>query len=136
MPRVSAFERDLRAAFPDVTDESIKLAVAICNGSIDNDTLKAIPAVVALRAECFGMPSRHHASMVALDSLLGTHGVEHLGYVDMFDGPPIEYLNTGDSYVATVVWYRDASKHYTWRVQCYADAVEWCERKGISLEAY
>lgn len=132
MPRQTAFERDLRASdiVRDMSEENIKLAVAIANRTIGNATLKAIPAVKALIDGCYGTPSRHHASMVALDSLLDTHGIEHIGEVDMRDGPPIEYLNTGDSYTATVVWYRDTGKY---RVQCYADAVEWCERRRITI---
>lgn len=44
----------------------------------------------------------------ALDVLLGTAGVEPLGPISAFRGPPYEYLNAGDTYVATLIFSRDA----------------------------
>ncbi len=128
MVRVSAFERDLRAAFRDATDETIRQVVALCNGTATRTEIDAVPAVEALIRQCYNPPSRHHKVMTALDSLLETHGCEYLGEVHMHDGPPVEYLNTGDPYVATIVWYRDSGK---FKVQGWGDALEWCERHGV-----
>jgi hypothetical protein len=65
----------------------------------------------------------------AIDGVLGTYGVEALGDVDMetmedvdmHDGPPFQYCNTGDSYAATLVYHRDAD---CIRIECWADLVE------------
>lgn len=129
MPRVTKFETDLRAAFRNVDPANITLALLLINDRMSDDDLDSMPAVSELRRQCYNEPSKHHKVMTALDSLFDTCGVEHIGEVHMHDGPPIEYLNTGDSYAATVVWYRDLGK---FRVQCYADAVEWCERRNIA----
>lgn len=129
MPRVTKLELALREAFSRAPTENVDLALALIQGRYSDEQLDAIPAVVALRHSCYSEPWQHHKLMTALDSLLETHGCEYIGEVHMHDGPPVEYLNVGDSYTATVVWYRDLC---TFRVQCFADAVEWCERRHIT----
>lgn len=42
----------------------------------------------------------------AIDVLLGTNGVEPLGYVRMREGPPYEYCSAGDPYTVTLVYKR------------------------------
>lgn len=57
----------------------------------------------------------------ALDVLLGTHGVESLGPLDMRDGPPYEYCNAGDPYVTTLIYTRATD---TLRIGCWGDIAE------------
>jgi hypothetical protein len=122
-----AFERDLHLAFGRHVDEaSIALALDLVRGHIDPRETKAGEARYR---ECYHPPSHHDMLMHALNAALETHGLEYIGEVDMHDGPPVEYLNAGDSYAVTLVWYRDTDR---FRVQDYATAVEWCERKGLT----
>lgn len=57
----------------------------------------------------------------AIDELLETCGVEALGPVDMHAGPPYEYCNAGDPYVATLIYTRDTD---TLRVGSWGDIAE------------
>lgn len=57
----------------------------------------------------------------AIDEILGTFGVEPLGPVDMRDGPPFEYCNTGDSYAATIIYSRESD---TLRIGSWGDIAE------------
>ena len=134
MARVTKFETALRQAFPNVQSENVDLALRLIRGDYSNAELEAVPAVADLISRCYGRPSRHHAVMTALNALLETYGCEYLGHVHMTDGPPVEYLNVGDAYTATLVWYRDLTGRNQWRVQGYADAVEWCERRAVRLD--
>jgi hypothetical protein len=85
-----------------------------------------VDAAMRLERQCFNPPSQHYLAMTALDALLGTHGVEYIGEVDMRDGPPVEYLNTGDTYAPTLIWYRDRVR--PWDVQSWGDVAERLER--------
>ena len=50
---------------------------------------------------------RTTVALHAMDEVLGTHGVEGLGPPSGSSfAPPYEYLNTGDSYTATLVYRR------------------------------
>ena len=125
--RVSKFETSLRAAFPDVHRVKVDVALAMIDAHHRNDRealdnlLNGIEAVDLLRRQCFNPPGRHYALMTALNALLGTHGSEPLGEVHMCYGPPFEYLNVGDPYIPTLVYYRSSGRFY---VRCYGDIVE------------
>ena len=121
MARVTKLETDLRRAFPNVDDKGIALALRLMRGKLENHELEAIPAVRRRIDECDHRPSRHDVTMHALNDILETHGVESLGGVHVYDGAPFEYLNVGDAYTATVVWYRSSGRYY---VRCYGDIVE------------
>lgn len=119
MPRTSKFETDLRAAFERYARSPADIDTALEVIRADyrhNDWLLEIGHKVGLP----GARPRHyrnqrHLKLDILDSLLGTHGVETLG-----DGR-WEYLNTGDSYAHTLVWYRSSGRFY---MRCWADIVE------------
>ncbi len=130
MPRKTRFETDLRAAFSrHVSTESLDFALALIAGRAEP---LDVPAAAQLERQCYNPPGHHHLLMTALNSLLGTHGCETVGPVDMRNGPPVEYLNAGDTYSTTLLWFRDLdSGRGRFRIGCMADAVEWCERKGI-----
>jgi hypothetical protein len=53
---------------------------------------------------CYNMPSSQDMRMEAINEAMGGYGVESIGDFDIF--PPrvhLEYVNTGDTYSATVV---------------------------------
>ena len=68
---------------------------------------------------CYGRPSLVQMKLEAADELLEGFGVECAGEVDMRDGPPLEYVNMGDSYDLTLCRF-DGS----WRVCSMGDIVE------------
>src|SRR4051812_21697573 len=123
---MTKFEQRLRAAFERTAgDANCTKALAIIRGELDPRT---VDAAQQLERQCYNPPGQHYLAMTALDSLLGTHGVETLGDVDMRDGPPVEYLNTGDTYAATLVWYRDRVR--PWSVESWGDVAERMERSN------
>lgn len=125
MPRKTKFELSLRAAFErTVGPDAVTQALGVIAGDIDPRT---VPAAAELERQCYNPPGRHYLMMTALDSLLGTCGVEYLGEVNMYDGPPVEYLNAGYSYADTLVWFRSSGRFY---VKSWGDVAEanpqWC----------
>lgn len=120
---MTKFERDLRAAFErTVGANACTQALAIIRGG----NPWAVKAAQDAERQSYHPRGRHAAVMTALDALLGTHGVESLGDVDMRGGPPVEYLNTGDTYAATLVWYRDRAR--PWAIESWGDVAERLER--------
>lgn len=63
----------------------------------------------------------------AIDCIMDTYGVEALGECsdDGRQGPPFEYMNTGDSYVLTLVYDRIKDKLF---ISSWGDVVE---REGL-----
>lgn len=118
---MTKFEQALRAAFERTAGEgNVTTALRLIRGEID--PLDVSPSASKLEAQSYHPQDKHTLVMVALDDLLATHGVESLGDVDMHDGPPVEYLNTGDTYAATLVWYRDRVR--PWAVESWGDVAE------------
>lgn len=120
------WEKDLHAAFDHTaTRENVLTARKLIKDIAD--PLLVSQAARDLHWRCHNPPSHHYLLMTALNDLLGTHGVEYIGSAHTTNGPPVEYLNTGDTYAATVVYYRDSGK---FKVQGYDEAVAWCEKHG------
>lgn len=116
----SKFERRFRAFLAhNATPENVDLAVAILRGKADPCL---VPAAERHRLQCFNPPDRHTLVMIALDAIAGTCGVEYIGPVDMRRGPPLEYLNTGDTYAETLLWFRDFAN--PWRMGSWGDYAE------------
>jgi hypothetical protein len=140
MARTTKFALALHAAF-DRTAAGAAVAQALsliaCYKRSDADDFRAAVMMFAAaqrrERECYNPPSKHDLLMTVLDDLLGTCGVEFIGPVNMRSGPPVEYLNVGDSYAATLTWSRDTD---SFRVECMADALERCERKGLISRDY
>ena len=61
-------------------------------------------------AECYNLPSTSDIRMHVLDALAGTHGVESF---DTHKGMCM-YLNTGDTYTATLVFFQGKYSVATW----------------------
>lgn len=68
-------------------------------------------------------PSLVETKLEAADELLEGFGVECAGEVDMRDGPPLEYVNMGDTYDLTLCRFNGS-----WRVCSMGDIVERHER--------
>lgn len=125
--RVSKFETAFLDAFDSVDPLLRAVALDLVNAhnrrdyATRNNILDNIKAVQELRRQCFNPPGRQYELMTALNALLETHGSEPLGEVHMFNGPPFEYLNVGDAYTPTLVYYRSSGRFY---VRCYGDIVQ------------
>lgn len=55
---------------------------------------------------CWAVPSRPEIKMRMADEIIGGFGVEGAGEVDMHYGPPLEYVNLGDTYDMTLCRFR------------------------------
>jgi len=64
--------------------------------------------------------------MEALDTVARTHGVES---AQSTDGEYVEYLNTGETYANTLIYWRGR-----YRVQSLGDFVETMERQGAHFD--
>jgi hypothetical protein len=131
MPNVNLpkFELDFREAFSrKILPENLDTALALICERVE--PLDVSEAARKLEQQCHCPPGYHRLKMVALDDLLGTFGVEHLGEVDTRLGPTLEYLNVGDCYTLTLTWSRGTGQY---RIECYADAIERLERQGVRL---
>lgn len=79
--------------------------------------------------KCFHRPNLQELALHAIDALVGTSGVEAI-YHDDWGDPTFEYLNTGDTYAATLlVSDGDAV------IGCWGDVVEALE-SGSSWDDY
>lgn len=76
---------------------------------MDRCQLDALPTP-AMLAHTYNPPATSHLRLCILDGLAGTHGVESFetkyGWCD--------YLNTGDSYAPTLVWFRGRYQVASW----------------------
>ena len=76
--------------------------------------------------ECYHHPKRYDVRMHVLDSLGHTCGLEGM---ESTSGEFADYLNTGDSYAPTVIFWRGQ-----YRVQSVGDFVETMERQGVRFK--
>jgi len=123
----------LVATFRNLTREQANLMRQIAHASDDATKLanlieRYVPITHAYARRCHSDPYdsrmwRATMTLHALDQLLGTYGVEAITRRDdsPFRGPSHEYLNAGDTYATTLVYYRDAD---ALRVGCWGDIVE------------
>jgi hypothetical protein len=81
------------------------------------------PAGKSRIAECCYHPACYDIRMHVLDFIAGCHGVEYVASdKDTFTtASGFDYLNVGDSYVATIVRSRETGNY---RVACIGDIVE------------
>ena len=101
------------------TDEQADFIIKICQLAdarykLQDFIFENCPATHAYASKCYNDPFnsdswRRVLILHAIDQVMETYGVEPLGEVEM-DGPPYEYLNTGDSYVTTLIYDRDRDK--------------------------
>lgn len=122
-----------------ITEDEAKLVKQLCSLADDRDALEALiaekcPATDAYARSCYNSPWtsgmwRRTMILHAIDKIVDTCGVEPLGPMNdhrVGYAPPYEYLNTGDSYAATLIykratdnlfigdWGSIAEKHANW----------------------
>lgn len=73
----------------------------------DIDKLREFLRVVAPQVRLTWREDGVALALGAINDLLDMNGVESLGPVDMYEGPPFMYLNAGDPYRATMIYDRD-----------------------------
>jgi hypothetical protein len=104
-----------------ISPEEAKLIRKIAAVADDGEELKAlidasVPATSNYVRSMFSDPYRSRlwrttVALHAMNDVMRTHGVEGLGPPRSGDyAPPYEYLNTGDTYAATLVYDRDRDR--------------------------
>ena len=90
------------------------------------------PKTAAWVRSCYHMPSLHGVKMSCLNELLGTHGIEFINLEpgNYTDPNGIEYLNMGDTYRDTLIFFNGK-----YRIASYGDVLEAWERKHGSVES-
>lgn len=85
------------------------------------------PVGAARIAECHHMPAWHDIRLTVLNSIdPGLHGVE---YCETVNGAYADYLNTGDTYADTVIFWCGS-----YRVQSLGDFIETMERNSVKFK--
>lgn len=86
--------------------------------------LRELPAGAARIHECHHAPKWWDVRMHCLNAIDdGLHGLES---VQSVNGAYAEYLNTGDTYAPTLIYWRGA-----YRVQSIGDFIETMERQSV-----
>ena len=76
--------------------------------------------------ECYNPPKTYDLRLHVLDALdSGLYGVEA---VESTGGEYADYLNTGDSYAPTIIYWRGR-----YRVQSLGDFIETMQRQGVQF---
>lgn len=112
MPSIKTLEQ----AFPDNAREARAVL------KMSREGLELHPIGAARIKQCYHAPMTWDLRMSILDSIGGFYGVESL---EGTRGEWAEYLNTGDMYACTIIYWRGR-----YRVQSLGDFIETQERKG------
>lgn len=92
--------------------------------TMSHAALSEHPAGKARIRECSNFPGWLNVRLTALNSIdPGLYGIES---VQSASGEHAEYLNTGDTYAPTLIYWRGF-----YRVQSLGDFVETMERQGV-----
>jgi hypothetical protein len=115
-PSVKTLTADFRLS-PDEAKLIRKIAAAADDGEELKKVVDArVPATSSYVRSLYSDPYRSRlwrttVALHAMNEVMGTHGVESLGPPRSGDyAPPYEYLNTGDSYGATLVYDRNGDR--------------------------
>jgi hypothetical protein len=102
-----------------------KLAKSIL--TMRQSELRVHPVGAARIAECYSMPKWCDIRMTILNSIDdGLHGVESC---EAANGEYCDYLNPGDSYAPTVIFWRG-----NYRVQSLGGFIETMERQSVTFK--
>ncbi len=91
---------------------------------------KEYPAVRAWVSKCYNEPNRVEQILCAVDSVLGTHGVECI-FKRGGIRPLLDYCNTGETYNATIAYRHDTCNFV---ITSWGDFVETYERRHGRLD--
>lgn len=109
--------KTLTAVFDDQAGDARKIL------EMTHYELTLTDAGAARIKECYNPPEWYDVRLCVLDSLGKSFGVEGIQFND---GSWITYLNTGDTYSATLIYYKGK-----YIVTSWGDLVEYLERKHI-----
>jgi len=105
-------------------DRDTAIAVrGVLDGSI---SYHKIPGVTAWFHRFNYPPKTYQCKLEAINILIGGHGVEGFPDPDDMTASGLEYVNMGDTYTTTVVYWKGRFMITTW-----GDVVEGLERQGI-----
>jgi len=89
--------------------------------------LRKLPAAMARIAECYHFPKWYDIRLTCLDAIEpGLYGIESC---ETTTGEYADYLNTGDTYAPTLIYWRGA-----YRVQSVGDFIETMERNSVRFK--
>lgn len=86
--------------------------------------LRQLPAAQARIGECYKPPKKYDVRMHCLNAI--DSGLFGLEAIEFSNGEHADYLNTGDFYADTLLYWRGS-----YRVQSVVDFVETMERRGM-----
>ena len=92
LPSIKTLER----AFPGKGKELRRLLES-------EAAVRAHAAAIELARQCFSPPSLRYSRMHALNDVAECYGVEYVAPGNNARSPGFEYLNTGDTYCATII---------------------------------
>lgn len=115
------------AAAMNCSLENAKIARALMKGEIRVTGNPAFPATNKWIADCHNKPRRIDLILSALDECLECSGVEAFRSGNDTQSAIAEYLNTGDTYTATILFRHDTG---TFRLTSWGD---FFERNGKRL---
>ena len=105
-------------------DRQIAIVVrGVLDGSI---SYHKIPGVSEWYRRFHHPPKTYQCKLEAINELIGGHGVEGFPDPDDMTASGLEYVNMGDTYTTTVVYWKGRYMITTW-----GDVVEGLERQGI-----
>lgn len=87
----------------DVTPETARKIRRVWLKYTREQLCDEFPACAAYVRACYHPPGTRALRRMAIDSLLGTYGVEYLGYTRR-NPRPVHYCNAGDTYAHTVLF--------------------------------
>lgn len=102
--------KTLREVFADQAPQARKIL------EMSRAQLLELPAGAARAAECFNPPKTYDIRMHCLNAIASTHGIEA---AENADGEYMDYLNAGDPYAVTLLYWRGS-----YRVACWGDIAE------------
>lgn len=112
----------IKHAFPD--DDKAKKARDIFRLEFTRGHLTEYASVEQARKSSYNPPKRYYLKLLALNELGGFHGIESGETVST--GEWFEYLNAGDTYAPTVIYWRG-----NFRIQSVGDFIE---RVGVKFK--
>lgn len=111
----------LRKAFEEkIGYERVMIARGILKGKIRPDAIKQVATWIR---SCYNEPSYHAKKMYALNVVLQMHGVEEI--IDSNGYRLCEYLNSGDTYTTTLLFYNGK-----YHIGDWGSLLEFAERRG------
>lgn len=105
--------------------ETAKTARALMRGDIRITENPDFPRTNDWRRSCYNEPRRIELILEALNELLDMHGVEAFRDEDCLTQASLSYLNAGDTYADTLLFFHDSG---AFRLGCWGDVVERNER--------